>query len=107
MNRNERRRAVARKRALPAFLGPVAIGNDLAAQNDEPEDGEPITFQQGGATQEERNLAALWTGLSEQDLELVDVELDRGKAQRKALRDYNAVVASEGGSERLLPFGSV
>ena len=102
MNRNLRRRAINLKRALPAFLGPVAIGNDLAAQNDE---DEPVTFQQGGATQDERNLAALWTGLSPQDLELIDAEHEADKARRLELRDYNSAVANEGGSERLQPFG--
>lgn len=100
MNRNARRRAINLKRAMPAFLGPVAIGNDLAAQNDE---DEPITFQQGGATQAERNLAAEWTGLTEADLVLGDLQ----RAQHKGLRWHhnndNAARRLENGSQRVWP----
>lgn len=76
----------------------------------------------GTATPEERALAALfdpglesrkpssnlvadWTELTEADLELrrldADVENNRGKAERRARRDYNAAVRLEGGSEQL------
>lgn len=104
MNRNARRRALNLKRAEPAYVGPVASGNDLAAQNDEPEPQGRVLYEAGTATPQERNLAAAWTGLGEADLELqrqaADVLNDNGKAQRLALRDYNAAVRAEGGSER-------
>lgn len=81
MNRNARRKAHDLKRLGEdvGLSGRIASGNSLAAQNDEPE---PVLYQQGGASQDERNLAAAWTGLSEQDLQLGDVQ--RGGANKGA-----------------------
>lgn len=64
MDRNARRRAANLKRAQPAFFGAVASGNDLAAQNDEPEPG----HQPGD--------------LTEADLAEIDAQFNIGKAER-------------------------